>query len=221
MFKTFLQQRSLINGISPYIEDNQVLWQVYVNARSKIDPKIRFQRRIRGQRHYHRGSGDYADFFLALLVVAACICWGLDNNFTRDIEDLPATVLASVKGWIAGGFNICLALILGTKQATFSQVAGTLTIGALSFGLSLVLFIHALRLIGASRTSTYFATGPFVGMIFAVLFLRENPSLQQWIASLFMAGGVWILYHERHSHVHSHESMTHRHRHSSSALSLT
>lgn len=158
-------------------------------------------------------QGSFHISLAALLVVAACICWGFDNNFTRDVEHLPAVVLASVKGWVAGSFNILLAVFLGQYQASPIQVAGSLTIGLFSYGLSLVLFIHALRLIGAARTSTYFATGPFVGMIFALLFLGENPPLHHWIASLFMAAGIWILFHERHSHNHSHRLQTHKHKH--------
>src|SRR5207253_95548 len=96
----------------------------------------------------------------ALAVVVACFFWGFDNNFTRDVDELSPTVLAGTKGLAAGIFNILFALILGIGNFKASQVNGALIIGALSYGASLVLFIRALRLIGASRTSTYFASGP-------------------------------------------------------------
>jgi drug/metabolite transporter (DMT)-like permease len=148
-----------------------------------------------------------------ILLIAACVFWGIDNNLTRDVEDLNPAVLASVKGWVAGGFNTLLALSLGQFQVGFNQGLGTLAIGAFSYGLSLVLFVKALRLIGASRTSTYFAVGPFFGMIFSVLLLNERPDHSQWFAAVLMALGLWTLYRERHSHPHTHEPLTHSHKH--------
>jgi drug/metabolite transporter (DMT)-like permease len=150
-----------------------------------------------------------------LLIVGACIFWGLDNNLTRDIDDISPMTLACVKGLSAGTFLIVVAFALGIGVVTPIQVVSSLTIGAFSFGLSLVLFILALREIGASRTSTYFAAGPFFGMIFAVTILQENPSMIQCLSSLFMALGIFILHRERHEHMHTHEELEHRHFHRS------
>ena len=149
----------------------------------------------------------------AFFVIAACFFWGIDNNLTRDIEDLPASVLAGIKGLCAGLFNICLALILGTKIKIGFGMAGAMGIGAISYGLSLVLFVYALRKIGSSRTSTYFASGPFIGMICAVIFLKEHPPISHWVAGVLMLLGLWTLYREKHAHEHTHETMSHSHMH--------
>ncbi|MEK6623936.1 MAG: DMT family transporter [Bdellovibrionota bacterium] len=149
----------------------------------------------------------------ALLVVAACILWGLDNNLTRDVDDLSPSVLAGIKGLIAGLFNVFLALGLGQGTASKYQIIATLFIGSISYGVSLVLFINALRSIGSSRTASYFATGPFLGMLFSVLLLGEQPLSHQWIAAFFMIIGVWALYKENHAHLHTHTSTTHEHKH--------
>jgi drug/metabolite transporter (DMT)-like permease len=148
-----------------------------------------------------------------LFLLGACFFWGIDNNLTRDVEELSPSVLACVKGWLAGGFNTLLAVVLGQFSVGFSQAIGTLSIGAVSYGLSLVLFVNALRLIGASRTSTYFAIGPFFGMVFSVLLLRERPESYQWIAAVVMGAGLWSLYRENHGHTHTHEPVTHGHKH--------
>lgn len=148
-----------------------------------------------------------------LLVIGACLFWGMDNNLTRDIEELPATVLAGVKGLAAGTFNILLALALQHSDITVQQIGGAMLIGALSYGMSLVLFIEALRLIGTSRTSTYFAIGPFFGLMFSVLLLGDRPHLYQWVGALIMTTGLWVLYREYHEHRHYHRATTHRHRH--------
>jgi drug/metabolite transporter (DMT)-like permease len=159
------------------------------------------------------GESSLAFSLSGVSVLLACLFWGIDNNLTRDIEELPAEVLASIKGLGAGVFNIMLALVLATGTVSPFQVATTLVIGALSYGLSLVLFVEALRKIGSARTSTYFSIGPFVGVFFSVLFLGEKMLAVYWVASLLMLSGLVFLYRERHSHIHTHEGLAHTHRH--------
>jgi drug/metabolite transporter (DMT)-like permease len=148
-----------------------------------------------------------------LLVVFACIFWGVDNNLTREVVELPATVLASIKGLGAGIFNTVLALAFFPGRATGLQIGGALAIGALSYGLSLVLFVEALRKIGSARTSTFFAVGPFIGTLLSVVILGEQPPALFWFAALLMLAGVIFLYREKHLHLHTHEAITHTHIH--------
>jgi len=149
----------------------------------------------------------------SLLVIGACVFWGIDNNLTRDLEEVSPTVIASVKGLVAGVFNVGLALSLSVGEASIAELTGVMFIGAMSYGVSLILFIEALRLIGASRTSSYFAVGPFFGMFFAVVLAGDRPENYQWGAVLLMAVGLWVLFKERHEHWHQHNSMTHQHKH--------
>ena len=148
-----------------------------------------------------------------ILVVLACVFWGIDNNLTRDVYDLPATALAAIKGYCAGLFNIILAAVLGFGIIDVHQIGGALLIGALSYGASLVLFIGALRKIGSARSSTYFAIGPFIGVLSSLILLREQPPAFFWFATSLMLVGVLCLYRERHEHPHVHEAHTHRHQH--------
>lgn len=148
-----------------------------------------------------------------LSVLAACILWGIDNNLTRELEMLPASLLAIMKGWIAGTFNVLLFFFLFRSPVTAFQVSGTLIIGALSYGASLVLFIHALRQIGSARTSTWFASGPFIGTILSVIVLGERPPSYYWLAALVMLSGMFLLYWEVHKHPHQHERLAHAHAH--------
>ena len=148
-----------------------------------------------------------------LLIVLACIFWGVDNNLTREVEDLPATLLAALKGLGAGLFNTSLALFFNTGKPSWMQVGGALAVGAMSYGLSLVLFVEALRRIGSARTSTFFAVGPFIGSCLSVAMLGERPPPSFGLAALLMAGGVIVLYREKHRHLHTHEEITHNHAH--------
>lgn len=149
----------------------------------------------------------------ALLILAACFLWGVDNNLTRDVEDLSPLALASLKGWIAGSFNTALAIALGRSVSTSIQVLGSLLIGALSYGVSLVLFVKALRDVGSARASTYFSIGPFFGMLAALILFGEQPLAYQYISAGLMSVGLWVLYGERHGHVHHHELIQHNHKH--------
>lgn len=159
------------------------------------------------------GRDDVQLSIPGLSVLAACILWGIDNNLTRELESIPASLLACIKGWSAGIFNVLLSLFLFKSQVTVLQVSGALVIGALSFGASLVFFIHALREIGSARTSTWFASGPFIGTILAVIVLGERPPEEYWIAALIMLSGMFFLYWEVHLHLHQHERLAHTHPH--------
>jgi drug/metabolite transporter (DMT)-like permease len=159
------------------------------------------------------GSGGLQLSIPGLSVLAACLLWGVDNNLTRELESIPAPFLACMKGWIAGIFNVLIFLLLFRTPVTIFQVSGALIIGALSYGASLVLFIHALREIGSARTSTWFASGPLFGTILAIIVLGERPPGAYWIAGPIMLSGLFFLYREVHRHVHRHERVTHSHAH--------
>jgi drug/metabolite transporter (DMT)-like permease len=149
-----------------------------------------------------------------LAVLAACVLWGVDNNLTRELESVPATLLACIKGLAAGGFNLLLSFLMFDQlQFTLTGAAGALAIGAFSYGASLVLFIHALREIGSARTSTWFASGPFIGGGLSILLLHERPPAHYWLSAILMLSGMFFLYGERHRHLHRHERMEHSHPH--------
>jgi drug/metabolite transporter (DMT)-like permease len=148
-----------------------------------------------------------------LLIVLACIFWGVDNNLTRDVVELPSTSLACIKGFGAGLFNIALALLFTPGSATGMQIGETLAIGAVSFGMSLVLFVEALRRIGSARTVTFFSIGPFIGTLLSIVILGERPTVPYWVAAALMLAGIFLLYREKHGHLHTHEAVTHLHEH--------
>jgi drug/metabolite transporter (DMT)-like permease len=160
------------------------------------------------------GSGVIRLSIPGMCVLVACLLWGVDNNLTRELEDLSPVLLACLKGWCAGLFNLLLALVLFRSLAAPFQVAGALAIGALSYGASLVLFIQALREIGSARTSTWFASGPFLGTLLAVVVLGERPPMVFWAGVVVMLLGMFFLYGERHRHLHRHEQLAHSHPHS-------
>lgn len=146
-------------------------------------------------------------------IVGACFCWAVDNNLTRRIAAADARILAAVKGLVAGLTNTVLALLLGATLPTPSHTLTTLVIGFLGYGLSLVLFIVALRQLGTARTSAYFATAPFIGAVAAMLAYGQPGGVAFWLAAVCMALGVWLHVTEHHEHEHVHEALAHSHAH--------
>ncbi|MBP3364996.1 MAG: DMT family transporter, partial [Pseudomonas sp.] len=124
-----------------------------------------------------------------------------------------ALYIAGAKGLFAGLVNCAIALALGAKVPSFGVLSPTLLIGFLGYGVSLVLFVLALRGLGAARTGAYFSTAPFLGAAISIVLLGESVSLLFWLAAGCMIVGVWLHLTERHEHEHLHQPLEHSHRH--------
>ncbi|WP_019937978.1 DMT family transporter [Bordetella sp. FB-8] len=146
-------------------------------------------------------------------IATACLCWAIDNNLTRKVSASDALFIAGCKGGVAGVVNVALALLLGAALPSAHRVLPAMTLGLFGYGISLVMFVLALRGLGSSRTGAYFSTAPFVGAAIALLFMGEQVSWQFWLAAALMALGVWLHLTERHGHAHTHEVIEHGHRH--------
>ena len=150
----------------------------------------------------------------AVAVLGACLCWGLDNNLTRRLALTDATWLAAVKGAIGGPVNLVLAFILGAHLPDAGRLTAALVVGFFAYGVSLVLFIVALRHVGTARASAYFSIAPFFGGALALV-LGDPVTWPLVAAGLLMAAGVWLHLTEDHRHRHHHPELTHTHRHTS------
>ncbi|MCX7512871.1 DMT family transporter [Frateuria sp. STR12] len=149
----------------------------------------------------------------ALAVAGACLCWAIDNNLTRPVAGGDPVQIAAIKGGVAGAINIGLAVLAGYRFPHWFPLLATGAVGFVGYGLSLVLFVLALRHLGTARTGAYFSTAPFVGAALALVMFPELPGIRFWIAGLLMALGVWLHLSERHEHEHVHEAIHHDHRH--------
>jgi drug/metabolite transporter (DMT)-like permease len=121
--------------------------------------------------------------------------------------------LALVKGIGAGAFNVGLALSISSPMPQLRFVGTALLVGFVGYGLSLVLFILALRHLGSARTAAHFATAPFFGSAVAILILKEPLTLQFGGAVVLMAIATCLVLTERHEHTHTHERLAHEHLH--------
>lgn len=148
-----------------------------------------------------------------LAVIGACLAWAIDNNLTRRIAASDAVQIAGLKGLVAGLINTAIAFTLGYSLPDAVTVAAAGIVGVLGYGVSLALFVVALRHLGSARTGAYFAIAPFIGAALSLVLLRETPGMLFWGAAGLMAAGVWLHLTERHAHRHEHELLAHTHRH--------
>lgn len=148
----------------------------------------------------------------SLAILAACLCWGLDNNLTRKVALNDATWLAAIKGGVAGPVNLILAFALGAQLPGPFNIAAAMLVGLVAYGISLVLFIVGMRHVGTARAGAYYSVAPFFGALLA-LALGEPLTWPVVVAAILMAIGVWLHLTEIHEHEHTHEPITHEHWH--------
>ena len=148
----------------------------------------------------------------SLAVLAACLCWGIDNNLTRKVALNDATWLAAVKGGVAGPVNLAIAFLLGAQLPAAWSIGAAMVVGCFAYGVSLVLFIVAMRQVGTARAGAYFSVAPFFGALLAIA-LGAPVTIPLVIAAGLMAIGVWLHLTERHGHEHTHAAVTHDHWH--------
>jgi drug/metabolite transporter (DMT)-like permease len=147
-----------------------------------------------------------------LAILGACLAWALDNNLTRKVALTDATWLAAMKGSVAGPINLVLAFSLGASLPAAGNIAAAMLVGFFAYGVSLVLFIVAMRHLGTARAGAYFSIAPFFGALLALL-LGDPLTWPLIVAAALMALGVFLHLTERHEHPHTHPAVTHDHEH--------
>lgn len=157
-------------------------------------------------------STDHNVFGL-VAIAGACLCWAIDNNLTRKVSAGEPFFIAGSKGLVSGVMNTSMALFFGLKLPGWLTINYALWVGFIGYGVSLVLFVLALRGLGTGRTGAYFSTAPFIGAAIAILLFHETTSISFWIAFALMGTGVWLHLTEHHEHPHTHELLAHNHDH--------
>ncbi len=151
----------------------------------------------------------------ALLIVAACACWGLDNGVTAVIEQLAPEHVVALKGVVAGGTNLAIGLAAGGAASVpgGGEVLAALAIGAAGYGASITLWVKGARDLGAARAQVIFATAPFVGVVIAWTLLGDDVRTVQLAAVALAAAGVAVSLRSGHEHAHHHHPLAHDHEH--------
>jgi drug/metabolite transporter (DMT)-like permease len=152
----------------------------------------------------------------ALLVVAACACWGLDNCVTARIEVLSPETVVLAKGTVAGSVNVAVGFTVATGvgvSLTVGQLVAASAVGAAGYGVSITWWVKGARDLGAARAQVIFATAPFIGAVVAWVVLGDAISGVQVVAVVLAAVGVGLAIDSAHGHEHRHAPVVHDHEH--------
>jgi drug/metabolite transporter (DMT)-like permease len=128
----------------------------------------------------------------SLFILLACICWGVENNCTRRLSAKDPLVIVLLKGIFSGLGSVIIGLCLGERVTVLWSVFAVLGVGFVAYGLSIFFYVYAQRLLGAARTSAYYAIAPFIGALLSLAVFREAPRDTYWIALGLMVIGAWL-----------------------------
>ena len=149
-----------------------------------------------------------------LLVLLACICWGIDNQLTSLVDGITPQATTFIKGLCGGTVNLIIGFVLSKENVSFKYVTIALLVGIVSYGISIFLYITSAQNLGATRSQILFSTAPFWGILGAYLVLGEKVSLIVLIAAVILVIGIIFSTISVHKHKHIHHAITHVHMHS-------
>jgi drug/metabolite transporter (DMT)-like permease len=159
------------------------------------------------------GGGGWPGLVAALLVALACLCWGLDNHLTALVDGITPARSTLVKGAAAGATNLAIGLGSDPVAAGPATLGLALGLGALSYGVSIALYIAAAHELGATRAQAVFASAPFAGAALAFGLLGEPLGADHVAAGVLLVASIALLHARRHEHLHVHEPVEHVHSH--------
>ncbi len=143
------------------------------------------------------GGGSLHFSLGSLLVLLACVCWGLENNCTRMLSHGDPLEVVVVKGIGSGCVSLGIGLCAGEPLPSSAVMPLILLLGFVAYGLSIYCYVYAQRGLGAAKTSAYYAVAPFISVFLSLLIFREIPSLLFSAAFLMMAAGTWLVGREK------------------------
>jgi drug/metabolite transporter (DMT)-like permease len=160
-----------------------------------------------------QGNAGGGGILPAVLIAAGCLCWGFDNHFTALIDGISPAQTTWWKGLIAGSFNLIAGGVALRGGAESGVIAVALAVGALSYGVSITLYVYSAQGMGATRSQMIFSAAPFFGLLLSATVLGEKISGSQAIATGMVVVSLFVLFSEKHAHTHRHPWLSHRHRH--------
>ena len=129
----------------------------------------------------------------SLFVLLACVCWGLENNCTRNLARCDPLEIVVIKGFGSGIGSVLIGFAVGEALPGWGDILKILLLGFVAYGLSITFYVYAQRDLGAAKTSAYYAVAPFIGVLLSFVIFREIPGPLFLIALLIMIAGTWLV----------------------------
>jgi len=149
----------------------------------------------------------------SIFVIAACLCWGIENNCTRMLSMKDPLQIVILKGFGSGTGALMISIGVNGCYGSLPYILLALLLGFVSYGLSIFFYIAAQRELGAARTSIYYSAAPFIGVLISWIVLRDTITGSFLTALTIMLIGTYFAISEKHEHPHIHVDETHEHRH--------
>jgi len=149
-----------------------------------------------------------------LFILLACIAWGVDNHLTAILDVISTQTTTFIKGIIGGVTNFTIGMFIGNWKISLDVIFPALLLGAISYGLSIFLYVTSAQNLGATRSQILFSTAPFWGILTAYFFLGESLSLIILLALVLLILGIVFTSLASHRHEHRHKIVSHIHSHS-------
>lgn len=128
----------------------------------------------------------------SLFILLACLCWGFENNCTRKLSSKDPLDIVLLKGIFSGTGSLIIGLIIGERIEHIWSIFAVLGVGFLAYGLSIFFYVHAQRILGAARTSAYYAISPFIGTLLSLIIFMGPPSGSYYVSLGLMVIGAWL-----------------------------
>ena len=167
------------------------------------------------------GEGSFTFSYGSLFVILATLCWGFENNCTRNISSKDTFQIVILKGIFSGLGSLLIAMIKGESIPQLKYIAYALLLGFVAYGLSIFLYVRAQSVIGAAKTSAYYAVAPFIGAFMSFVLIHEKLTGLYFISLAIMALGTATVvvdtlmrsheHEHQHTFVHFHNGHMHTH----------
>ena len=138
-------------------------------------------------------AGSFRFSVGSLFVLLACVCWGLENNCTRDLSHCDPLEIVVIKGFGSGIGSVIIGRVAGEALPLWGDILRILLLGFVAYGLSIYFYVYAQRDLGAAKTSAYYAIAPFIGVLLSFIMFREIPGVLFFIALAIMVAGTWMV----------------------------
>ena len=147
-----------------------------------------------------------------VLILLGCACWGVDNNVAQTLGEKSSMQTASIKGLVGGGISMIIAFIIQARVTiTLMQFSGILLVSLLSFSISIVMFLSALKYIGTINTAIAYSLAPFIGSILSIFINRDAANVVDFGVFFIALAGILLIMKDKHEHYHEHEKLCHTH----------
>lgn len=128
----------------------------------------------------------------SVFILIACVCWGIENNCTRKLSSKDPLEIVLLKGIFSGLGSVVIGFVIGERITHLWSVFAVLAVGCVAYGFSIYVYVYAQRLLGAARTSAYYAIAPFIGVLLSLLIFKQIPPYTFFVALVLMAVGTWL-----------------------------